>query len=106
MAEVKFVTASDGVKLAAHIAGSGPPVYAIHGGPANDHTGFGDHLAAVSSYAELCLLDQRGCGDSEDAPAQTYTLDRLVEDIEDVRVGLGHHKIHVFGHSLGGAVAL
>jgi pimeloyl-ACP methyl ester carboxylesterase len=104
--EVKFVTASDGVKLAAHVTGSGPPVYAIHGGPANDHTGFGDHLAPISSYAELCLLDQRGCGNSDDAPVATYTLDTLVKDIEDVRLGLGHQKIHALGHSFGGAVAI
>ena len=106
MGEVRFVTASDGVKLAAHVTGSGPPVYAIHGGPANDHTGFGDHLVPISSYAELCLLDQRGCGDSEDAAAETYTLDRLGKDIEDVRTAFGHHKIHLLGHSFGGAVVL
>src|SRR5207249_8701731 len=74
MGEVRSVTASDGVRLAVHVTGGGPPVYVIHGGPANDHTGFGDHLAPVSTYAELCLLDQRGCGDSEDAPANSYTL--------------------------------
>src|SRR5436309_6090067 len=105
MGEVRSVTASDGVKLAVHVTGSGPPVYVIHGGPANDHTGFGDHLAPVSTYAELCLLDQRGCGDSEDAPADSYTLGRLVDDIEDVRLAFGHDKIHLLGHSFGGAVA-
>jgi pimeloyl-ACP methyl ester carboxylesterase len=100
------VTASDGVKLASHIFGSGPSVYAIHGGPANDHTGFGDHLAPISSYAELCLLDQRGCGDSDDAPVTTYKLDTLVTDIEEVRLTLGHQDIHLLGHSFGGAVVL
>jgi len=105
MGEVRFVTASDGIRLAAHVVGSGAPVYAIHGGPANDHTGFGDYLAPISSYCELCLLDQRGCGDSEDAPVETYTLHTLVKDIEDVRRALGHQKIHILGHSFGGAVA-
>src|SRR4029453_3199687 len=106
MDEVRFVTASDGVKLASHVAGSGRPLYVIHGGPANDHTGFGDYLAPISAYAELCLLDQRGCGDSEDAPVETYTLARLVSDIEDVRLALGHEKIQLLGHSFGGAVVV
>jgi len=100
------VTAADGVKLAAHITGSGPAVYAIHGGPANDHTGFGDYFAPIASYAELSLLDQRGCGDSDDSPAKTYTLGRLVSDLEDVRLGFGHDKVHLLGHSFGGAVAI
>ena len=106
MGEVRSVTASDGVRLAVHVTGGGPPVYVIHGGPANDHTGFGDHLAPVSTYAELYLLDQRGCGDSEDAPANSYTLGRLVDDIEDVRLAFGHDKVHLLGHSFGGAVAI
>jgi pimeloyl-ACP methyl ester carboxylesterase len=31
---------------------------------------------------------------------------RLVEDIEDVRVGFAHNKIHLLGHSFGGAVVV
>jgi proline iminopeptidase len=106
MGEVTFVTASDGVKLAAHATGDGPPLYAIHGGPANDHTTFGDYLAPIASYRRLHMLDQRGCGDSANAPVESYTLNRLAEDIEDVRRAEGHQKIELLGHSFGGAVVL
>src|SRR5438093_2390728 len=83
--EVMFVTASDGVKLATHVEGSGPPLYALHGGPMNDHRTFGGYLDPSGEYRTLQLLDQRGCGDSGDAPPDTYTLARLAEDIQDTR---------------------
>jgi pimeloyl-ACP methyl ester carboxylesterase len=104
--EVRFVTASDGVKLAAHVSGSGPPLYTLHGGPMNDHRTFGDYLNPIADYRTLHLLDQRGCGDSDDAPADTYTLARLAEDIEDTRARLGHDRIDLLGHSYGGLIAL
>jgi pimeloyl-ACP methyl ester carboxylesterase len=63
------VTASDGIKLAAHISGDGPPLYVLHSGPVNDHRTFGDYLDPIAEYRTLHLLDQRGCGDSDDAPA-------------------------------------
>jgi pimeloyl-ACP methyl ester carboxylesterase len=106
MGEVTFVTASDGVKLAAHVSGKGPPLYVIHGGPANDHTGFGNYLEPIAAYRQLYLLDQRGCGSSEDAPVASYTLRRLGEDIEDLRRNVGHEKVDLLGHSFGGPVSL
>ena len=102
--EVMFVTASDGVKLATHVEGSGPPLYALHGGPMNDHRTFGGYLDPSGEYRTLHLLDQRGCGDSGEAPADTYTLARLAEDVQDRR--LGHERIDLFGHSYGGLIAL
>src|SRR6266542_2176167 len=105
MGEVTFVTASDGVKLTEHVKGSGPPLYALHGGPMNDHRTFGDYLNPIAKYRALHLLDQRGCGDSDDAPADTYTLARLAEDVEDTRAGLGHERIDLLGHSYDGLIA-
>jgi pimeloyl-ACP methyl ester carboxylesterase len=101
-----LIAASDRVTLAAHTLGLGPPLYAVHGGPAADHRSFGEYLDPIASYRELYLLDQRGCGDSEDSPRQTYTLERLAEDIEDTRQHLGHEQVEVLGYSFGCAVAL
>ena len=106
MGELRRVAASDGVKLAVEAFGAGPPLYAIHGGPANDRKSFGDYLSSVAGYRQLCLLDQRGCGDSDDAPPETYSLPRLASDIEDVRMALGHDHVDLLGHSFGGIVAL
>ena len=106
MPDTVFVNSSDGIRLAAHTLGSGPSLYVLHGGPMNDHRTFGDYLNPIANYRTLHLLDQRGCGDSGDAPPAGYTLERLAEDIEDTRAGLNHEKIDLLGHSYGGLIAL
>ena len=104
--ETSFVTATDGVRLAVECLGEGPPLYAIHGGPSSDRKSFGGYLDPVARYRRLCLLDQRGCGDSGDCAPEGYTLERLAQDIEDTRLQLGHGKIALLGHSFGGPVSL
>jgi pimeloyl-ACP methyl ester carboxylesterase len=47
--------------------------------------------------------DLRGHGDSP-VPPTPYTLDDLVDDLETLRRKLGHDKIHIAGHSLGGMI--
>ncbi len=106
MRERLMVTTSDGVKVAVHRHGDGPPLYMIHGGPGSTHRGFVPYMDAIGAYRQVYLFDQRGCGASEDAPEKTYTIDKLAEDIEDVRTDLGHGKIALLGHSLGGVVAM
>jgi len=106
MSEATFIQASDGVNLASHISGTGAPLYVIHGGPSNDHTSFGNYLDPIAAYRQLHLLDQRGCGDSNDGSPETYTLERLAQDIEDTRVGMGHDKIDILGHSYGCLIGL
>jgi pimeloyl-ACP methyl ester carboxylesterase len=104
--DTTIVQASDGVKLAAHRLGSGPPLYALHGGPASDHRSFGDYLSPITDCRELLLLDQRGCGESEDAPVESYTIERLSQDIEDIRGSLQHEQIDLLAHSFGGVIAV
>jgi pimeloyl-ACP methyl ester carboxylesterase len=104
--ETKLVSASDGVGLAVHRLGAGPPLYAVHGGPASDHRCFGDYLARISQYRELFLLDQRGCGQSEDSPQGSYTIERLSEDIENTRSALGHDTIDLLAYSFGGVIGV
>ncbi len=106
MREAINVTASDGLNLATHRLGDGPPLYVVHGGPASDHRSFGSYLEPIASYRQLHLLDQRGCGDSEDCVPASYTLERLAQDIEEVRAHLAHEQVEVLGHSFGCIVAL
>ncbi len=47
--------------------------------------------------------DLRGHGKSP-IPPTPYSLEELVQDLEALRVKLGHEKIHVIGHSLGGMI--
>ncbi|MGH7486504.1 MAG: alpha/beta fold hydrolase, partial [bacterium] len=106
MGELVKCVASDGVRLAVEVDGNGPPLYALHGGPNNDRGDFGAYLSPVASYRRVHLLDARGCGDSQDGPPESYTIQRLAEDVEDTRQQLGHEQIELLAHSFGGVVAV
>jgi proline iminopeptidase len=56
---------------------------------------------------EFYYYDQLGCGNS-DAPADTalYNVSRYVEEVEQVRKGLGLDSFYIFGHSWGSMLAM
>jgi pimeloyl-ACP methyl ester carboxylesterase len=96
----------DGTELAHRVAGSGPPLVCIPGGPGRAGEYLGD-LGGLSSQRTLILLDNRGTGASQ-APQDpaTYRVDRLVEDVEALRGHLGLDLMDLFGHSAGGGICL
>lgn len=89
--------------------GSGPiKVLLLHGGPGFTH----EYLEAMESFLpqagiEMYYYDQLGCGNSDqpDDPA-LWTLPRYLEEVEEVRVGLGLDNFVLYGHSWGGILAL
>ena len=90
------------VDVSYRVEGSGPPLYMVHGIGSRKITW--DPLIADLSQSFTCVsYDLRGHGDSP-VPQPPYTLDELVEDLEALRIRLGHEKIHVIGHSLGGMI--
>ncbi|WP_329113417.1 alpha/beta fold hydrolase [Streptomyces sp. NBC_01465] len=97
-------SASDGTRLAYRTAGDGDPVICVPGGPA-DSTYLGD-LGGLSAHHRLIVLDLRGTGRSAlPDDTSTYRCDRLVDDIEALRVHLGLDTIRLLGHSAGANVA-
>ncbi len=106
MGELVTCIASDRVRLALEVEGNGSPLYALHGGPNNDRGGFGTYLSPIATYRRLHLLDARGCGDSQDGPLESYTIQRLAEDVEETRHQLGHEQIELLAHSFGGVAAV
>lgn len=98
-------SAPDGTRLAYHLHGDGgadrPPVVCVPGGPA-DSRYLGD-LGGLSAHRRLVILDTRGTGRSAiPADPASYRCDRLVDDIEALRVHLGLPRMDLLGHS-GGA---
>ncbi|BDM74057.1 hydrolase (plasmid) [Streptomyces nigrescens] len=97
-------SASDGTRLAYRIQGEGRPVVCLPGGPA-DSRYLGD-LGGLSAHHQVIFLDLRGTGRSaipEDT--STYRCDRLVGDVEALRVHLGLARIDLLGHSAGANLA-
>jgi proline iminopeptidase len=89
--------------------GSGPvKVLLLHGGPGFTH----EYLEAMESFLpqagiEMYYYDQLGCGNSDqpDDPA-LWTLPRYLEEVEEVRRGLGLDNFVLYGHSWGGLLGL
>lgn len=59
------------------------------------------------SDLEIYYYDQLGCGNS-DRPTDTslYTISRYVEEVEEVRKGLGLDSFYLYGQSWGGMLAM
>jgi len=79
----------------------------LHGGPGGTH----DYLLPLADLVQygyrVVLYDQIGCGRS-DRPRNTkyYSHARAVEEVEGIRKALKLGKIHLFGSSYGGALAM
>ena len=83
-------------------------VLLLHGGPGFSH----EYLEAMESFLppagiEMYYYDQLGCNNSDqpDDPA-LWTLPRYVEEVEEVRRGLGLEQFVLYGHSWGGILAI
>ncbi|MEV6249369.1 alpha/beta hydrolase [Streptomyces sp. NPDC051742] len=99
--------APDGTLLAYHASGSGTraPLVCLPGGPLQDSVYLGD-LGGLDARRPLVRLDLRGTGASavpEDP--SSYRCDRLVDDVEALRVHLGLDTIDLLGHSAGANLA-
>ncbi len=85
-------------------AGEGPPVILIHG-----VTGTCDQWAPVlpllSARCRVVAPDLLGHGQSA-KPRGDYSLGAYASGVRDLVVGLGHERVTVVGHSLGGGIAM
>jgi proline iminopeptidase len=89
--------------------GSGPlKVLLLHGGPGFTH----QYLEALESFLpaagiEMYYYDQLGCGNS-DIPddVSLWEIPRFVEEVEDVRRGLGLDSFVLYGQSWGGMLSI
>jgi len=101
-----FVTTSDSVKLFIKRSGNGYPVLFIHGGPGSNSYYFEKEGGNVfSKDVQLIYLDQRGCGRSDTAKSNDYSLERMVKDFDEIRTKLGYNQWMVMAHSFGGILA-
>ena len=83
------------------------PLLCLHGGPGGTH----DYLEPLEAVAEtgrrVAFYDQLGCGRSDlpDDPS-FYTLELFVDEVGLVRDELGLERVHLFGNSWGGMLAM
>ena len=84
------------------VSGDGPPLYMVHGIGSRRITWDGI-IPELEEHFTCVRYDLRGHGESPVTPVP-YSLDDLVGDLERLRQKLGHDRIHVIGHSLGGQI--
>lgn len=100
------IKTSDGVSLFAKISGKGDVCIFVHGGPGAWSASFeklGGNI--LEDKLTMCYYDQRGCGRSASPTDNNYSLDRMIEDIEDIRSNLNSAQVFIMGHSFGGILA-
>jgi pimeloyl-ACP methyl ester carboxylesterase len=94
---------SDGACIWTATQGQGEALVLLHGGP-----GGSDQLQPVADMvddlAQVHRYEQRGCGRSTGGPA--YTVERWLDDLEQLRIHWKHPWWIVFGHSFGAELAL
>ena len=90
------------------IGNSDIKILLLHGGPGFPH----DYFECFEDFLpqagiEFYYYDQLGCGNS-DIPADTslWNIPRYVEEVEQVRKGLGLEDFYLFGHSWGGMLVM
>ena len=88
------------------IVGKGEPLIFLHGGPGGEHRFFLPHLQDLSQHFTLIFYDQRGCGQSEKAINEEYTMGGEVETLEALRQFFNIDKLNLIGESWGSMLAL
>ena len=84
-----------------------PTVVLIHGGPGSyDHSYFKPDFARLSSAAQIVYLDLRGHGRSDRGAVSDWSFEVCADDVRAFCDTLGIAKPIVYGHSLGGFIAL
>jgi proline iminopeptidase len=103
--EEGFVDAH-GVLIYYKIVGRGAPLMIVHGGPGASHDYLLPYLLPLARSHRLIFIDERGSGRSEKLEdTSQYTVENMVEDVENVRRALGLGKVSLLGHSYGGVLA-
>jgi proline-specific peptidase len=87
--------------------GEATPVLLLHGGPGAAHDYLEPLAERLAAHRPVVVYDQLGCGrsDAPDDPS-LWTVDRSVEELEQVRSALGLGRCHLFGQSWGGWLAI
>jgi proline iminopeptidase len=82
------------------------PLLCLHGGPGFTHN-YLEPLEALADQRRVIFYDQLGCGKS-DRPGDPalWTVDRFVEELAQVRAALQLDRLHLFGSSWGGMLAM
>src|SRR3954447_7397157 len=93
-----------GQRVSYRVAGSGPALLLLHG-IANSSDTWARVAPLLSDRFTVIAPDLLGHGESA-APRGDYSLGAHASGARDVATALGHDRVTVIGHSLGGGIAM
>ena len=100
MERTPFTVATESGELSGWVAGEGPRVLAIHGGPGMNYDYLDDAVAELVARYQVATFQQRGLAPS--TLQGEFTVAEAVADIAAVLDGLGWDTAYLVGHSWGG----
>ena len=84
-----------------------PTVVLLHGGPFSyDHSYFKPHLDWLTEEAQVVYLDLPGHGRSQWGDPESWSFEACADDVRGFCDALSISRPVVYGHSLGGFVAM
>jgi pimeloyl-ACP methyl ester carboxylesterase len=98
-----FTVATRSGALSGWVAGEGPRVLALHGGPGMNYDYLDDVLTEIAARYRVATFQQRGLPPSTEQGE--FTVAEAVADIVAVLDGLGWQTAYLMGHSWGGHLA-
>jgi pimeloyl-ACP methyl ester carboxylesterase len=98
-----FLT-SNGITLHYDTVGVGPAVCLINGYRLSADAWPAAFVGQLAERLTVITFDNRGTGRS-DKPHIGYEFTNLAKDVVELLDGLGHPQVHLFGYSMGGAIA-
>ena len=98
----------NGVNHFYKIIGKGEAFILLHGGPGMYHDELFPFFLDFAKSNKLIFYDQRGNGKStmEKIDNTTFTVELMIEDLEELRKEFGIDKLNIIGHSWGGLLAM
>ena len=98
----------NGVNHFYKIVGKGEPFILLHGGPGMYHNELFPFFLDFAKSNKVIFYDQRGNGKStlERIDSTTFTVELMIEDLEELRKEFGIDKLNIIGHSWGGLLAM
>jgi 3-oxoadipate enol-lactonase len=94
----------NGIKIAYHARGSGPPLVLIMGYRLNSRAWPLDFIEALAQRFTVVFFDNRGTGAS-DKPTFGYEISNMAKDVCCLMDHLEIARANVLGYSMGGAIA-
>ena len=83
------------------------PVLCLHGGPGATHWYLEPLEALAGTGRRAVFYDQLGCGaSSQPHDPSLWTVELFVDEVAAVRRALGLERVHLFGNSWGGMLAM